>query len=87
MTSPPTLHAIVEGLERLDRPDLEEAAFEYVRGHAQISRLAGAATGAGAGYASDDELTQRIGEMTTRQIAELLAPAAWLAIVAHEQRP
>ena len=36
--------------------------------------------------ARTDEL-DAVGELTVRQIAELLAPAAWLAIVAHEQRP
>jgi hypothetical protein len=35
----------------------------------------------------DTELAQRIGELNMRQLSELVGPAAWLAIIAHEQQP
>lgn len=81
----PTLHAVVEALERLERADLEEIALEYARSHAQICQLAGHVDHADEPHASEAELTQRIGELSLRQLAELLGPGAWLSIVAHEQ--
>jgi hypothetical protein len=81
----PTLHAVVEALERLERADLEEVAFEYLRSHAQICRLASGAEHVEDTHASDPELTQRVGELSSQQLAEMLGPGAWLSIIAHEQ--
>lgn len=83
----PTLHAVVEDLARLERADLEEIAFEYLRSHAQICRLASGTEHVEDLHASDAELTQRVGELSTRRLAEMLGPGAWLSIIAHEQQP
>jgi hypothetical protein len=93
MMAAPTLHAVVEALEALEQGDLEEIALAYVRTHAQVCRLAGSTEHAGGTehveehHASDAELAQRVGEMSVQQLAELLGPAAWLSVIAHEQRP
>jgi hypothetical protein len=81
----PTLHSVVEVFARLERADLEEVAVEYSLAHARMCRLASGAEHAGDDHATDEQMTQRIGEMSTHELAELLAPPAWLAIVAHEQ--
>jgi hypothetical protein len=86
MMAAPTLHTVVEALGRLERRDLEEIALVYVRSHAQICRLASVTQHVEEQHASDAELAQRIGEMSLQQLAELLGPAAWLSVIAHEQR-
>lgn len=83
--SVPTLHSVVDALDGLERADLEEVAVEYLLAHARMCRLANGAEHAGDDHATDEQMTQRIGEMSTHELAELLAPPAWLAIVAHEQ--
>jgi hypothetical protein len=87
MIASPTLQAVVDALEQFDRVDLEEVAFEYLRSHAQVCRLAAGAEHAEENHASDADLAQRVGELSVRRLAELLGPTAWLSIVAHEQRP
>lgn len=82
----PTLQAVVEALARLERRDLEEIALAYVRSHAEVCRLAGTTEHGGEQHASDSELARRIGEMSDQQLAELLGPAAWLSVIAHERR-
>jgi hypothetical protein len=86
MMAAPTLHAVVEALGRLKRRDLEEIALAYVRSHAQICHLASGTEHVEEQHASDAELAQRIGEMSLQQLAELLGPAAWLSVIACEQR-
>jgi hypothetical protein len=81
----PTLHSVVEALARLERGDLEEIAVEYLMAHGRLCGLASGAPHAADQHATDEQMAQRLGEMSTHQLAELLAPSAWLAIVAHEQ--
>lgn len=82
-----SLQAVVEALGALERRDLEEIALAYVRTHAQVCRLAAGTDHVEEQHATDAELAQRIGEMSDQQLAELLGPAAWLSVIAHEQRP
>ena len=77
-----TLHAITERLSKIDRIELEELAFEYVKSHAAACRIAD--QGEAAPHADDDTISQRIGSMSTTSLAALLAPAALLGGSAHE---
>lgn len=78
---PHTLHAIEAALAGLDRPDLEELALEYVKSHAAVCAI----TCAGEDdHVSDADMADKIGAMSTEQLATMLAPAAWIAVTAHE---
>ena len=79
---PHTLHAIEEVLSKMERPDLEELAFEYAKSHASVCAISDA--GEAEVHADDGSMADRIGAMSTEQIATMLAPAAWIAVTAHE---
>jgi hypothetical protein len=82
MTSLPTLHAVTERLSKMERIELEELAFEYVKSHAAVCHFADRAEPAP--HADDVTISRRLGAMPTPSLVDLLAPAALLGVTAHE---
>jgi hypothetical protein len=78
----PTLDAITERLSKMERVELEELAFQYVKSHGAACRIADQAEAAP--HADDATISQRVRSMTTSSLADLLGPAALLAVSAHQ---
>lgn len=74
-------------LERLERSQLEELALEYVQSHARLCRLAAGVEHGEESHASDAELAERVRDLSEEQLAELLAPAARLSMIACQTSP
>jgi hypothetical protein len=81
--SVPTLHSITERLASMERIELEELAFEYVKSHAAVCRLA-AGGDQTEPHADDTTISQRVGSMSSAGLAAMLAPAAFVSVSAHE---
>lgn len=83
----PTLHAVAEILARMERIELEELAFEYVKGHSIVCRVC---TVSGQDWERDhvdeDTMLERVRSMSTPALTQMLAPAAWVGVTVHELR-
>ena len=63
-------------LQGMERSQLEELALAHVLNHAQVCGIAGKEQG---GHRSEEEIRQSLSQMSSRELADLLAPAAWIA--------
>lgn len=76
-----TLHELDEALASMDRLDLEELAFRYVKSHNTACITGGAGPDR---HADDAAILDRIGLMETAELSAMLGPAAWIGVIAHE---
>jgi hypothetical protein len=81
--SVPTLQVITERLASMERIELEELAFEYVKSHAAVCRLASGDEQTEP-HADDATISRRVGAMSSAGLADMLAPAALVGVSAHE---
>jgi len=71
-----SIKEVTDMLQGMERPQLEEMALAYVLNHAQVCGVAGREQG---GHRSEEEIRRSVREMSSQQLAELLAPSAWIA--------
>jgi len=78
-----TLHEVEETLRQVDPETLREMVYQLAHSHIEVcgltSRIGGCA------HVDPDETRDRVGRLSVAQLAELLAPSAWLAIDLHRR--
>ena len=78
-----TLHEVEEALRGLEPDELHEMAYQMARSHAEVCGLTSRV--GGCSHIPGEETRDRVDGMTASELAELLAPTAWIAAQIHSR--
>ena len=78
-----TLHEVEEALRDLNPDELHEMAYQMARSHADVCGLTSSI--GGCSHISSEETRDRVDGMTAHELAQLLAPTAWIAAQVHSR--
>lgn len=78
-----TLHEIEESLRHVDPETLREMAYQTAHSHVTVCELTSSI--GDCAHIEPDDIRDRIGALTSNQLAAILAPPAWLSVEMHRE--
>jgi hypothetical protein len=78
-----TLHETEESLRGVDPDSLREMVYQAARSHIGVCQLT-SQTG-GCAHISPDETRGRVDALSVAEMADILAPTAWIAVELHRR--
>lgn len=73
-----TLHEVEESLREIDPETLREMAYQVARSHIDVCELTSKI--GDCAHIGDDDIRDRVDSSTLAELADLLAPTAWISI-------
>lgn len=78
-----TLHELEESLHEIDPGTLREMAYQVARSHIEVCELTSKI--GDCAHIGEDDVRDRVDSSTVAELAELLAPTAWMSIELHHR--